>query len=397
MSGDPTAGPGAFVLHAGTVVAGGQVHRSGRLLIRGGSVVEVNPAAAAGLPVVDVGAECVVVPGFVDIHCHGGGGADVASGAAAARVVREVHLAHGTTSLCASLVSAQPDALLAQVAELAALVEAGELAGIHLEGPWLAPRRRGAHDPTALRDPDPAEIRRLLDAGGGAVRMVTIAPELPGAPAAISLLREHGVVAAVGHTDATYAQTRDAIAAGASVGTHLFNAMRPIKHREPGPVVALLEDESTVVEVIADGVHLHPATFEQVRRWAGPDRVALVTDAMAAAAMPDGSYHLGKLPVVVSGHQARIAGTDTIAGSTTTMDAVFRAAAGSGTDDELITAVAESSRVPATALGLGRRDLAPGTVADLVVLGADLTPRAVLERGRWAWSTTEAPIERTGR
>ncbi len=234
-----------------------------------------------------------------------------------------LHRRHGTTTLVASLVTAGPAELLRQVTGLADDVRAGLLAGIHLEGPWLSTKRCGAHQPSLMRDPDPTEIDRVLDAGAGAIRMVTLAPERDGALAAIERIVDRGVVAAVGHTEATYEQTRVAIAAGATVGTHLFNAMRPINTREPGPVIALIEDARVTVELITDGVHVDPALYRHVAHSAGPDRVSLITDAMAATGMTDGVYHLGPVEVDVVDGVARVAGTDTIAGSTATMDRQF--------------------------------------------------------------------------
>jgi N-acetylglucosamine-6-phosphate deacetylase len=237
-----------------------------------------------------------------------------------------------------------------------------------------------------MRDPDPAEIDRVLEAGGGAVRMVTIAPERDGALAAIARMVDAGVVVAVGHTEATYEQTRSAIAAGATVGTHLFNAMRPIDRREPGPIIALLEDPSVTVELITDGVHVDPAIYRHVTAAAGPDRVSLVTDAMAATGMADGVYHLGPLAVDVVGGVARVSGTDTIAGSTATMDQVFRfAVAHSGLplDEALMLAVRQASLNPARALALLDAGLVPGAKADLVVLDSALVVTGVLRRGSW--------------
>jgi N-acetylglucosamine-6-phosphate deacetylase len=237
-----------------------------------------------------------------------------------------------------------------------------------------------------MRDPDAGEIDRVLKAGGGTVRMVTLAPERDGALAAIGQLIDAGVVAAVGHTEATYEQTRAAIAAGATVGTHLFNAMRPIDRREPGPVVALLEDSRVTVELITDGVHVHPAMYRHVTRNAGPDRVSLVTDAMAATGMVDGIYYLGPLAVDVVDGVARVAGTDTIAGSTATMDEMFGfAVAHSGLprDEALMLAVRQASINPARALGMPFAGLTPGAAADLVVLDSDLAVTGVLRHGTW--------------
>jgi N-acetylglucosamine-6-phosphate deacetylase len=216
--------------------------------------------------------------------------------------------------------------------------------------------------------------------------MVTIAPEREGALAAVGQIVDAGAVAAVGHTEATYEQTRAAIAAGTTVGTHLFNAMRPIDRREPGPVIALLEDDRVTVELIADGVHVDPAIYRHVTRSAGPDRVSLITDAMAAAGMADGKYWLGQLAVDVAGGVARVAGTDTVAGGTATMDRVFRFAvthSGLPRDEALMQAVRQASINPARALGLPCAGLVRGASADLVVLDSGLTVTGVLRQGSW--------------
>ncbi|MGZ8814875.1 MAG: N-acetylglucosamine-6-phosphate deacetylase, partial [Mycobacterium sp.] len=230
------------------------------------------------------------------------------------------------------------------------------------------------------------EIDRVLEAGAGTVRMITIAPERQGALAAIERIVDADVVAAVGHTEASYGQTRAAITAGATVGTHLFNAMRPINTREPGPVIALLEDPRVTVELITDGVHVDPALYRHVSRSAGPNRVSLITDAISAAGMSDGTYHLGPLAVDVVDRVARVAGTPTIAGSTATMDHQFRFAvkhSGLDRDEALIAAVRQASINPARALGLPATGIVPGGAADLVVLDADLAVTGVLRQGSW--------------
>ncbi|TDO14837.1 N-acetylglucosamine-6-phosphate deacetylase [Mycobacterium sp. BK086] len=328
-----------------------------------------------------------VAPGFVDTHVHGGGGADFSEAtrdATAAAV--NLHRRHGTTTLVASLVSAGPADLLHQVEVLGDLVHDGLIAGVHLEGPWLSVQRCGAHDPVLLRDPDPGELDEVLRAGAGTIRMVTLAPERLGGIAAIERIVEAGVVAAVGHTEATYEQTRTAIAAGATVGTHLFNAMRPIHHREPGPVIALLEDPRVTVELIADGVHVDAALYRHVARSAGSDRLSLITDAMAATGASDGHYQIGRMDVEVAGGVASLAGTATIAGSTATMDRVFRFAvtrSGLPRDEALLAAVRQSSLNPARALGLPSPELTAGARADLVALDADLAVTDVLLGGAW--------------
>ncbi|MGI5130421.1 N-acetylglucosamine-6-phosphate deacetylase [Pseudonocardia sp. CA-107938] len=377
------------LLTAGTVVAAGTA-APGWVAVDGDRITAVgHDAPPAADERRDLGADAVLVPGFVDQHVHGGAGAAFTGGdtAEALRAVR-FHRAHGTTTTVASLVAAGPAELRRDVAALAELVADGELAGVHLEGPWLAAARCGAHDPAQLRDPDPAELAPLL--ASGVVRMVTLAPERAGGLAAIRQIAEAGVVAAVGHTDASYALTRKAIAAGARVGTHLFNAMAPVHHREPGPAIALMEDPRVVVELVTDGLHVHPALWTHVLAAAGADRVAAVTDAMAAAGMPDGDYHLGALRVTVADRVARVAGADgpgPIAGSTATTADLFAlivAHAEVPRADALLRAVAMTATTPARALGLAGEvgALEPGARADLVVLDAELRVREVHRAGR---------------
>lgn len=375
-----------MLITADAVVTGTEVLRPGWIDVAGpvigavGSAPDARPADRA------LGA-VTVVPGFVDTHVHGGGGTNFTAATIEETVTAvNLHRSHGTTTLVASLVTAGPEELLRQVTGLAEAVRAGLVEGVHLEGPWLSTLRCGAHQPGLMRDPDPAEIDRLLAAAAGTVRMVTIAPERGGALVAIRQFVDAGVVAAVGHTEATYEQTRAAIDAGATVGTHLFNAMRPIDRREPGPVVALLEDPRVTVEVITDGVHVDPAIYRHVSRAAGPDRVSLITDAMAATGMSDGVYRLGPLDVEVAEGVAKVAGTDTIAGSTATMDRVFRfAVAHSGLppDDALLAGVRQATVNPARALGFPDATLSTGAAADLVVLDAGLGVIGVMRRGEW--------------
>lgn len=370
---------------ADTVLTGSELLEPGWIEVSGALVTGVGSGTPPRPPDVDLGA-VTVVPGFVDTHVHGGGGASFASGVAETATVVDMHRRHGTTTLIASLVTEAPDDLLAQVTALAELARDGLIAGIHLEGPWLAAERCGAHDPALLRDPAPHEVGRVLEAGGGTIRMVTLAPERTGGLDAIRQVVEAGAVAAVGHTEATYEQTREAIAAGATVATHLFNAMRPVNQREPGPVIALLEDPRVTVEVITDGVHIHPALYRHVSHSAGPSRVSLVTDAMAAAGMPDGPYRIGPLAVDVAHGVAHLAGTTTIAGSTATMDRLFRFAvthSGLPRGEALALAVSQSSINPARALGLPSPALVPGATADLVILDSDLAVTAVLSHGAW--------------
>jgi N-acetylglucosamine-6-phosphate deacetylase len=374
------------LISAGTVVLEHGPCRPGWVETSAGRIAGCGPGLPPRQADVDL-PDALVVPGFVDIHVHGGGGASYTDGNGA-DILRAAmfHRRHGTTTSLASLVTASPADLLTAVRALADSTRAGTVAGIHLEGPWLSAAHCGAHDPAQLRDAVPAEIDALLAAGGGAIRMVTLAPERVGSSDAISRLIDAGVIVAVGHTDATYEQTRHAVELGATVGTHLFNAMRPVHHREPGPALALLEDARVTVELIADGVHVHPAMQRAVIEVAGADRVALITDATAAAGLGDGEFQLGAVQIDVVEQVARVRGTSTIAGSTATMDQLFRAAAGLGSDHDaaLAAAVQMTATTPARTLGLDNvGSLRAGADANLVVLDRDLQVTAVMADGEW--------------
>jgi N-acetylglucosamine-6-phosphate deacetylase len=341
-----------------------------------GARIAVTGSGPAPEPGTDLGGR-YVAPGFVDMHVHGGGGASFSDDA---RAAFDFHRTHGTTTSVASLVTAPLAVLADQIASLVPLVDEGLLAGIHLEGPFLAAGRCGAHDPALLRTPDADSVAMLLRVGRGVVRMVTIAPELPGASDAIRQIVDAGAVAAIGHTDATYDETRAGLAAGATVGTHLFNAMRPIHHREPGVITALL-DSDVALELVVDNVHVHPALVRWLMGRAVPGRVALITDAMSAAGMGDGEYLLGGLAVRVRDGVARLAAGDSIAGSTLTLDAALRNAVAAGVP--LADAVTALTAVPARALGVDVGSLDAGRPADLVVLSEDLAVDAVMACGEW--------------
>lgn len=333
--------------------------------------------------VLDLGGDWVV-PGFVDMHVHGGAGAAFQSGSLGdVQRAADHHLAHGTTTLLASLVSRPLDELTQSVSRLRELVEAGVVAGIHLEGPFLSPARCGAHDPALLCDPRPDRVRRLLAAGAGTIAMLTLAPERDGATEAVRQLVDAGVVVAVGHTDAPYAVVQAAIDAGARVATHLFNGMPPLHHRSPGPVLALLDDDRVTVELIHDHRHLHPAVVRHVFAAAGAHRTALVSDAIAAAGLDDGDYTLGGLAVVVTDGAARLVEGGSLAGSTITVHQGLVNAVADGVD--FVDAVTAATATPATAIGLAARagSLVVGRSADLVVLRPDLSVRAVLRAGTW--------------
>ncbi len=321
-----------------------------------------------------------LVPGFIDLHTHGGGGFQVDAGLEAIAGALAVHRAHGTTRTVLSLVANPLDDLVANLGLIADLAHDDPLIlGSHLEGPFLAPTRRGAHHPGHLLEPQPAEVERLIGAARGTLRQLTLAPELPNALETIDVLVAAEVTVAVGHTEATYEQAAEAFDRGARILTHAFNAMPGIHHRAPGPVVAALEDERVTLELILDGMHVHPAVaalaFEEA-----PERIALVTDAMAAAGVGDGDYQLGALAVSVNKGLAVLRGTDTIAGSTLTQDVALRRAL------EFIEprdAVRALTHTPAKALGLDHRfgTLAVGYAADAVLLDHDWTVTDVWAAG----------------
>ncbi|MGV9250653.1 N-acetylglucosamine-6-phosphate deacetylase [Streptomyces sp. NPDC003697] len=379
---------GARVVLPTGVVPDGRVVVEGTRITQAGAARPEPAADPAPLPadarVTDARGHWVV-PGFVDLHNHGGGGASFTSGTAddVLRGIR-THRLHGTTTLVASTVTGDMDFLIRRAGLLSELAEQGDLAGVHFEGPFISPCRKGAHSEELLRDPDPGEVRKLVDAARGQARMMTLATELPGGLDSVRLLADQGVIAAIGHTDATYEQTVQAIDAGATVATHLFNAMPAFNHRTPGPIAALLEDERITVELINDGTHLHPAALRLAFHHAGAGRVAFITDAMDAAGFGDGRYLLGPLEVEVADGVARLVEGGSIAGSTLTLDRAFQRAV---TVDGLPVedAVAALSANPARLLGLDDRigSLEPGKDADLVILDEDFAVTGVMRRGEW--------------
>lgn len=345
-------------------------------------IVEVGQGDAPGAADVVLEEDSILAPGFVDAHSHGGGGASFSTtNDADIDTVLALHASHGTTSMMASLVTGTIDELCEQVRVLSHRVHAGDLIGIHLEGPWLSPDRKGAHDESLLREPVADDISRILVAGDGAVGMVTLAPELDGADQATAQFLLAGVLVAVGHTSCDYDTARHAIELGATGATHLLNAMPGLGHREPGPVLALLRDRRVFLEFILDGVHVHP---DLVATWVSqyPERVVLITDAMAATGQPDGDYLLGALPVTVVDGVAKIAGTDTIAGSTLTLDRAVALAVASGVDRAVALRAATSN--PARYVGCADRGfLEADCRADLVVLDDAMAVRRVMLRGEW--------------
>ncbi|TQJ29579.1 N-acetylglucosamine-6-phosphate deacetylase [Microbacterium sp. SLBN-146] len=377
------------ILHSATLIDGGVAREDSWVVFDGGVVAGMGqgdswrPLAASAdvLSATDLAGEgAVLTPGFIDLHGHGGGGASYDDGADAIRRARRFHRAHGTTRAVVSLVSAPLGVLEHRVGVVADLVATDpDVLGSHLEGPFLDPAHKGAHDESALWAPTPEAVDRLLRAGRGSVRQMTLAPELEGGLDAIRTITARGAVAAVGHTGAGGDAASAAFDAGATLLTHAFNAMPGLHHREPGPVGAATADPRVVLEIIADGIHLHPEIV-RLAFAAAPGRIALVTDAMAAAGMGDGRYELGALTVDVVDGVARLAHGGAIAGSTLTQDAAVRFAVAAGVP--LVDAVAAVTATPARVLG--RTDigeLAPDRLADAVLLTSEFDVVAVWTAG----------------
>lgn len=312
-----------------------------------------------------------LTPGFIDLHLHGGGGASVDGDNQAIRTVLRTHRQHGTSRAVLSLVSQPVENLEDSLQRIASLSATdSEVLGSHLEGPFLAPNKRGAHAEKTLITPTAEVVTRLLDAAQRTLRQVTLAPEREGAREALTMFHEAGVAVAVGHTETDYEMAREAFRSGASLLTHTFNAMPGLHHRTPGPIPAALEQDHVTLELILDGVHVHPAAARALVA-AAPGRVALITDAMAAAGFSDGDYTLGGLTVEVREGIARVTGTETIAGSTLTLDTALRNALKLGLPET--DAVAALTAVPAKALGLSSQlgRIEPGYAADAVRLDAN--------------------------
>jgi len=327
----------------------------------------------------------LILPGLVDVHCHGAAGASFAAPDDDHAAAVRHHLAHGTTTLVASTVSDDPARMIAAVEALAPLAEAGEIAGVHVEGPFIATACRGAHDPAVLLPPDRALTDALLSASGGHLVMMTLAPELPGAEDLARQLIASGVIAAAGHTAADGPTLRRFLDL-APIGhvTHLFNGMPPAHHRTgetAWSAVAAGATRHARLELIADGVHVGDTVAAAVFDSVGAEHIVLVTDAMAAAGMPDGSYRLGPLDVTVADGVARLDDGGSIAGGTSTLLQIVTRLVRAGVDP--VAAVHSASSAPAAALG--RSDIgavADGLRADLVIVDDAWNLRHVLRAGR---------------
>jgi N-acetylglucosamine-6-phosphate deacetylase len=370
----------SVVIHDATLVDDGRVVADGWLRIDGDRITRRGSGAGwpTGLPHHDAGG-ALIVPGFVDIHSHGGGGFSGEDGLDGMRGMLDFHRSRGTTSMIISLATAPVPELLERLAEIRSLAATDRrVLGAHLEGPFLDDAHRGAHDPSLLLTPTPDLVRQLLEVADGCLRQITIAPE-HAEPEVLDLLLEAGVRVAVGHTSATREQAASAYRRGASILTHAFNGMPGIHHRAPGPVVAAIEN-GAVLEVIADGAHVDPTLVAMLFQLA-PGRVALITDAMAAAGSADGEYRLGSYLVVVTDGIAMLADGSSLAGSTLTLDRAIRVATTAGVP--LPEAIRAATQTPTQAIGatdIG--SLAVGSFADIVQLDAALQVAAVWSGGK---------------
>ncbi len=374
-----TALCGARVVTPTGVIDGGWAQ------VEAGAITAVGRGIPPCRDTIDLGGAWLL-PGYIDLHMHGGGGHDATASRTDLAAAVAFHRVHGTTRTLVSLVTAPLDALAEQLGWTADRVAAGpvpqgHVVGAHLEGPFLSHARCGAQNAEHLLLPDRAAFAGLVAAARGCLRSVTIAPELPGALDLIADALAAGAIAAIGHTDATYADAKAAIDAGARLATHLFNGMRPLHHREPGVIAAALVSD-LACEVINDGIHVHPAITALVAQT--PQRLVLVTDAIDAAGVGDGEFVLGGRQVRVRGGEARLTSTGSLAGSTLTMDAALRRAVlECGLPIEVASAGASAN--PARVLGLGDRcgSIVPGHDADFVVLDDDLRVVRVMASGAW--------------
>ncbi|TLM82640.1 N-acetylglucosamine-6-phosphate deacetylase [Pseudarthrobacter sp. NamE2] len=385
----------------GRLVTGSRDVADGVVAVDGGLVTYAGPASEYPGSAGPADTGRILLPGLVDLHCHGALGSDFSGGSleASQSAARYLH-SRGTTTLLASLVSGSPESLVRNLMVLRNMAGEGMIAGSHLEGPFLAAAQCGAHDPSLLREPDPALVTKLLDAAGPTLASMTLAAELPGASAVVDLLASRGIVPSLGHTAADTAAAAEFLeqaAAGLAAPTnrtgrfrptvtHLFNAMPSLHHRSPGPVAAGLSaarNGNTVVELIADGVHLAAETIKLVFDLVGAANIALVTDSMAATGLADGHYRLGSLAVTVDQGIARVDSTGAIAGGTATLLDVVRTTVAAGVP--LQDAVLAATAVPADVLGWSSRagDLRAGMRADVVVVDAELALAGVLRRGEW--------------
>lgn len=381
----------SLAILAGSILTPLEIIRDSVVFIEDRKVAEVGPRnriqIPAGTRTIDA-RQCTLVPGFVDVHVHGAGGHDVMDADSDALPAIAATLArHGTTSFVPTTVTASPEQTTAAIERISAFLQraaasgqavVAEPLGIHLEGPFISPARRGVHPAEWIALPSLALFERFT--AGNAVRILTLAPEIAGALELVTAALKRKIVVSLGHTDATFDQASEAIGLGASHAAHVFNAMRPFSHRDSGVIGAVLTSPGVTAELIADGVHVDAAAMRLLLAAKGVDRTILVSDGTAATGMPDGNYRLGTFEVSVSGGVCRNT-EGRLAGSTLTLDRAVRTVAGLGIP--LMDAVRMATLNPARLLGQEKRKgiIAPGADADLVLLDENLAVRGVVCRG----------------
>ena len=376
---------GGVVFVGATIVAPLGLLNDGWVATKDGTITGVgkNNRPPGLVHDVSVSGGAWIVPGFVDVHCHGGGGGSFLDGDLdSTRTAAHFHRRHGTTSMLASLITSPHEHLVRSARALATFAQSdATITGIHAEGPYISHHHCGAHDPRHIRNPSLSETSELLAASNGLLRQMTFAPELPGALDLLDHLRAHGVVGAVGHTAANAEEVGLAIERGASLATHLCNAMPTIHHRNGGPVVQIMNDDRMFVELINDGVHLDPAVIALILKSVGIHRVCMITDAIEAAGQPNGRYRMSGRDIDVIDGIVRLSSPDApLAGSTLTMSKAFsNSVANTGS---VLAAATMCSTTPARALGFRDRGaLVRNRRADLVVLTATFDIAEVWQAG----------------
>jgi N-acetylglucosamine-6-phosphate deacetylase len=385
--------PNELIIFNARVVAEHGVLEQGMVRVKNGSITSVEEQSKADpdklsphVPLIDASGGWLL-PGFIDVHVHGGYGADfMDSNPETLLTITRFHAAHGTTSMLATTMTAPHQDLERVLAEVSSFMSKpmpyADLLGVHLEGPFISPKWPGAQNPAYIEPPQIGWLKDWHARYPGIVRQLTLAPEREGALELIAWLRDHGIIAACGHTDATYADMQSAADAGLTHAVHCFNAMKPLHHREPGTVGAVLTDARIEAEVIADGHHVHPAAIRLLTQVKQQQNLLLITDAISAAGLGDGEYELGGLAVTVRGGAARLTDSGSLAGSTLTMIEALRYMV-----REVGVNVAEVSRYasgnPAKSLGIADRvgTIAAGKQADLLLLGPNLDLQHIWKRG----------------
>lgn len=382
---------GTILIHHVSLILPEKVEYDSWLVIDNGVIADygtgIPPQSDRFTSVMD-GKGQYLLPGFVDIHVHGGASHDFMD--AKDKQLDDItsfHMKHGTTSMLATTVTGSQQQI-ANVLEAVAQYQAqdmpyAQLIGVHLEGPFLNPKWKGAQNEVYMIEPQPAWLKQWQQQYPSLIKMQTVAPEIEGAGAYIQLLKEYGIVAACGHTDATYAQIEAAVTHGLSHAVHTYNAMKGLHHREAGTLGAVMLNDRITAEIIADGIHVHEAAVKLLIKVKGTERVVLVTDAISAAGMPDGDYELGGLPVIVEQGVARLKQDGSLAGSTLTMNEGFRFLVEQA-GVSLNEASCMASLNPASVIGMQHKigSIAVGKQADLLLMDKQYNIKEVFIKGK---------------